>query len=548
MKHLTRALAAAALAALSLAPSRSMAGTLTQASRYASSPVTLGVGGYRLNYMILWVCDDAPQQTTSAPGRIDLLDGTGSLVASLTGTVGGGRPLVSTEGVGSVSGSQVWMYQLGAGGTPANGLLSGTWLITGPAPGAYTLRFWYYQEAVSGSPASTITTQASDGGGSGEVNPAPTPTPTSAPAPAVSLAAPASATAFAPVAVSATASVQAGGSPLASISIEASFDNGDTWSPVSSLANPSGSSPTDTASYAFAQAGGAVLRATALDTSGLSAFAQQAVSVAKASQAAVSISPASVSVTQGQSVSFTASGGMTGNYAWGGAAAGAGAAQSVAFPATGTYAVTVSATGNANFNPSAAATATVSVQAAFFTLSVAASPGGSVAGGGSYPRGSMATAQATPSAGFFFGSWSGDQTGPAPQLSVLMNANKSVTASFTSMLAQTLSYAPPGAVSVRSAPFAVAVTASSGLPVILTLNSGPATLAGLVLSPGGTTGLVALTATQPGNAEYLPAPPLAIDLSIGPPPQGVIFSDDSARTKRSDRAGPVTSYVSGPIP
>ena len=78
----------------------------------------------------------------------------------------------------------------------------------------------------------------------------------------------------------------------------------------------------------------------------------------------------------------------------------------------------------------------------------------------------------------------------------------------------------------------------------LALDSGPATFAGNVVTPSGATGEVTITATQPGNAQYLPAQPVVITFAIGPPPPGVILGDDSAATKRSDKDTRATSFTS----
>jgi uncharacterized repeat protein (TIGR02543 family) len=206
--------------------------------------------------------------------------------------------------------------------------------------------------------------------------------------------------------------------------------------------------------------------------------------------------------------------------------------------------VTVLDQGNANFNPSPSASAAVSVQNPFYTLSVSASGAGTVSGGGSYPPNAEATAYAIPGAGNAFAGWTGDATAATPTVSILMSANRSLMAHFSPLLAQTISYAPPGAISTRTPAFALAVTASSGLPVSLALDSGPATLAGNVVTPSGSTGEVTVTATQPGNAQYLPAQPVIITFAIGPPPPGVILTDDSAATKKSDKDTRATSFTS----
>lgn len=344
--------------------------------------------------------------------------------------------------------------------------------------------------------------------------------------------------------MSSMANETSGGSPLAEVVLDLSQDGGNTWVTVLTDTHPSSPSDTENASYTFASAGSATLRATVSDASGLAASATQAVAIAKASQGSVSISPVSETITAGQSIAFAALGGDTGNYSWGGAARGTGAAQTVEFPTAGSYMVTVDDSGNSNYNPSPPATATITVQAPFNVLTLTSTGGGSVAGGGSYPPGAEATALATADPGNAFAGWTGDATGTSPSLSVLMSSNVSLVAHFSQLLTQTISYVPPGSVSTRSPAFALSVTSTSGLPVLLVLNSGPATLASNVITPSGTQGQVVLTATQPGNSQYLAAQPVVITFAIGPPPPGVLLSDDSAATKRSDKATRVTSFTS----
>src|SRR5579863_8290240 len=93
----------AALAALAVPGPRARAAT--EATRYASQAVTFGSGGFLLNFDVLWSCDDAPAPTTSAPGRIDLLDGTGALVASVVATIGSGLPIIRVHAAGALSGA-----------------------------------------------------------------------------------------------------------------------------------------------------------------------------------------------------------------------------------------------------------------------------------------------------------------------------------------------------------------------------------------------------------------------------------------------------------
>jgi uncharacterized repeat protein (TIGR02543 family) len=356
-----------------------------QTGHTSTVEIAPGTPGFTLNFLVKWNCDDDPGATTSAPGEVDLVDPSGDVVGSVVATANKAGPVVTASGPGSVSNTSMTMYLYGAANTPADGLVLGTWSVSGLGPGPYTLRFWFNQRSVPGNPLSTITTSTLQNGlsaaGGAAPTPAPSPTPTPVPTPT-------------PTAV-----------------------------------------PTPT--------------------------------------------PTPTS-------------------------------------------------------------------APFVVLSLYASPGGSVAGGGSYPRNAQATALATPSPGFAFAGWTGDLTASTPTLSVTMASNVSLTASFSQMLAQTISYVAPSGVSTRSGAFALSVSASSGLPVTLALDSGPVSLASNLVTPNGSAGQVAVTATQPGNAQYLPAPPVVISFAIGEAPPGVVFADDSPATKRSDRTTRVTSYLSVP--
>ena len=500
---------------LALAPAANAAQTVTQASRYTSEPITLGSGGYTLNFNVAWSCDDFPQPTTSAPGQIDLIDASGGLAGRIRATIAGGTALVQVDGAGTVSGTSASVIQLGAGGTPAN------------AASERCRPFWALPGAAAGVPRGW-------------------PGRPPAPPPGISLSLPPSATAFQPAAISATATVPTNGNPLASVAIDMSLDGGATWTPIASDPRPSSPIDMESDSYSFIQAGNAMLRATATDTGGLQATSEKTLLVAKAGQPAISITPPAAAVAPGQAVAFTASGGATGNYVWSGSASGSGASDTVTFPSPGTYSVSAIDSGNGNFSASAAATATVTVQAPFYTLSVSATAGGTVAGGGSYPPNAQATAVATADPGSTFTGWTGDLTAVTLTLSVLMSSNKALLAHFAPLLPQTISFVPPGAVTTFTPAFTLLVTSSSGLPVSLALDSGPATLAASLVTPTGAAGEVTLTATQAGNAQYLPAQPLVISFPIGLPPPGVFLSDDSAATKRTDRETRTTSFRSGP--
>lgn len=532
---------AAFLALILLSPAA--LGAATETSHFTTQAIEVGTGGYRLNFQVTWNCDDFPQPTNSAPGEVDLIDSNGNVAGKLTGTIGSGSPIVQVSGAGAASGLLGSVQQLGANGTPANASLSGTWLITGLSPGPYVLRYWYFQEATANYPTSTIDTQVVDGGGSGTLTQSPVPTPAPAP-PSITILAPTSAIVLSTSAISTSATAGNKGAALASVSISTSIDNGTTWVQVFSNANPSLLADNESFSYAFSQTGPIIIRATVVDQALQTGSAETTVAVAKANQPAITVSPVTSSITEGQSLSLTATGGVTGNYQWGGSAAGSGALQTLTFASPGTYTVSATDEGNADYNPSAPAIATITVNAAFFSLQLSSTSGGTTSGAGNYPPNYLANALATPSPGWAFSGWTGDLTGQTPDLTVTMSANRSLVAHFYQLSAQTITYVEPIAISTRSAPFNLLVSSSSGLPVTLRLNSGPAVMTGALVSLLGVTGTVSITATQGGNAEYLPAQPVVITFTVGAPPSGVLLQDDSAATKRSDRGDRVTSFKS----
>ena len=65
------------------------------------------------------------------------------------------------------------------------------------------------------------------------------------------------------------------------------------------------------------------------------------------------------------------------------------------------------------------------------TLTVSPAVDGTISGGGSYAHGATATLAATPAEGYIFAEWTGDASGTANPLGVLMDANKLIGAVFT---------------------------------------------------------------------------------------------------------------------
>ena len=145
--------------------------------------------------------------------------------------------------------------------------------------------------------------------------------------------------------------------------------------------------------------------------------------------------------------------------------------------------------------------------ASSFALTTAATAGGSVTPGGTYPAGTVVTVSATPDATHRFVDWTGDATGTVATTAVTLDRAKFVQANFTPRSSQTISFAPPRDHGLGSLPFTLLATATSGLPVSFSLLSGPAILTGSEVQVTGA-GPVTLQATQPGDAFFLPAPPV----------------------------------------
>ena len=114
----------------------------------------------------------------------------------------------------------------------------------------------------------------------------------------------------------------------------------------------------------------------------------------------------------------------------------------------------------------------------------------------------------------------------------------------TSALAQSITFFEVGNRRIGNGAFTISVSASSGLPVTLMLESTSAcSLSGLTITPLAI-GQCTLTATQPGNTTYQPAPPVTRSFNIiGNLDQGISIYTPVQSTSVS--SGSITiNYVS----
>lgn len=133
-------------------------------SSFSTQRVNIPAGSYTLNFDISWACDDYPQN--SAPGRIELVDSGGNIVGRVVASVyRPGNISVAVSG-GTVSNTSYWMAVWATSGAPADGDLTGTWNISGVAPGDYTLRFYSYTTWETALHATTVWTSTYFNGGS----------------------------------------------------------------------------------------------------------------------------------------------------------------------------------------------------------------------------------------------------------------------------------------------------------------------------------------------------------------------------------------------
>ena len=179
----------------------------------------------------------------------------------------------------------------------------------------------------------------------------------------------------------------------------------------------------------------------------------------------------------------------------------------------GTFIYTLTATG-----PGGQITQSAAVVAAVpqYTLSTFAIGNGSVTAGGAYPANSVISISAAAGAGAYFTGWTGSFLSANNPLSVTMSGNLALSANFTPLQAQTITFSPPAELKFPEPALALNAAASSGLPVSLAVVSGPAVLNGNQLTLTGV-GAVVVQAAQGGNGQWLAATPVFVTIAVDAP-------------------------------
>jgi hypothetical protein len=155
---------------------------------------------------------------------------------------------------------------------------------------------------------------------------------------------------------------------------------------------------------------------------------------------------------------------------------------------------------------------TVHFRQSSFNLTTSVSGDGSITPGGTYSASTWVGVTATPTATSRFTGFTGDLTGTTNPQNLQMNSAKNVVANFAAKLPQTIVFPNPSPVQHDTA-VPLTATASSALPVTYSIVSGSGTLTGTTLNVGAA-GTITVKADQAGNAVYLPAPSVIIDISV----------------------------------
>lgn len=485
-------------------------------SSQTTQTFTVTGNAYDLAIAVQWWADDYPQN--SAPGVFEVFDDGGGLVGRVVAShYRDSGPSIQIEG-GTVDGVASTVGRFCPNGTPADAYLSGTWHLTGLAPGTYTVRLWSHVTYDPMLLATAVSTDSFFIGGSEPVPPNSSPT-------------------------------------IAWTSAPGSTGHGQGYFVAAHGHDPDGNLIQvnvwkNGVPFAFGGGGNGSDADSGNPTSDGGpqsiTFTAQAVDEAGATSAVIS-HLVTIDAPTSAEYSLMTSAGSGGSVSGGGT-----------FPAGTTTLVTATPDGTHDFagwsgdaggtaNPlSMLMDGNKAVQAVFvlksFPVSTSAASGGSVSPGGSFPYGTTINISANPDPLHYFTGWSGDASGGAPTVTVVVDRAKFVQALFAPKAAQSITFSGPGGQAVGTT-LPLTATASSGLPVDFVLLSGPATLSGGSLTITGP-GAVSVQAIQLGNATTLPASPVSVTFNAAGPV--VVRYRPAARTILQAKTGDTgAAYVIG---
>lgn len=420
----------------------------SSSSSYASDqPLNIPSASFDIRFSVAWFSDDYPQN--SAPGRIDLLQGSTLIGRVVASNYRGSGPSISVSGGGTVDTVSSWVNIYTPSGAPADGFLSATWHLTGLTPGNYTIRAWTYRTDDRLLHASTVWTDTSfdDGYPVGASNQAPE---------IAWIASPGSAGHGEGYYVAARGHDADGN--LTQVNV---WKNGQPFGFVG------GGNGTDSDAGNWTSDGGPqtiTFTAQAVDASGAtSPVISHVVTINPPGNnppSVVLLSPGAQTVNTGTTLTITGratdpDGNITAHNldiqrpdgAWnyegafatgepfqgGPAGSGGDSTRSASFTFTdaGTYQIRTAAyDGSGWYHSATVAITVVSPPPSQFSLVTVAGAGGSVTPGGSFMAGTTAAVSASPDAAHDFTGWSGDAGGSSNPLGVLMDRNRTVQALF----------------------------------------------------------------------------------------------------------------------
>ncbi|MCB1104588.1 MAG: hypothetical protein H7A44_08485 [Opitutaceae bacterium] len=124
-------------------------------SDFSTQGITLGSEPAIINFSVQWSADIFP--ITSEPGRIELLNNSGNLIASATAHLWQSGTVLQAS-AGSISSNHSVLQRMTQELSVADGDLSAQWQLPALSPGNYTLRLWRYDSQYNYVENSTVHT------------------------------------------------------------------------------------------------------------------------------------------------------------------------------------------------------------------------------------------------------------------------------------------------------------------------------------------------------------------------------------------------------